>query len=84
MIEVVNGVPQKDTIDEETWKFYYFRTSKDKDVYAVLVPFYGDPDLYIWVESDVNKNKEDIERPTFENFDVMSQDDIGADTALLD
>lgn len=42
-----NGVPQKDTVNAGEWRYYYFKTSNASEVYAVLVPMYGDPDLYI-------------------------------------
>lgn len=48
-----------------------------------LIPSSGNPNLYVKVYSDDNLDVELADRPTLQDFDVKSQDSIGADTALI-
>ena len=80
---MIDGVPQKDTLAKGKWKYYYMKSTSEKDVYAVLVPSIGNPNLYIKIDPDDDTSLASLERPTLTNYDAISQDSIGADTALI-
>lgn len=55
---MLQGVPQKETLLEDTWQYYYFKASSEKDLYIVLSPIIGDADLFVKMANDTESSLE--------------------------
>jgi hypothetical protein len=81
--QLLDGVPQKETLKDGMKQFYYFKASKEKDIQVVLVPTLGNTDLYISIILETDVVIEELPWPSKTDYDLKSTDSIGADTAYV-
>ena len=48
-----NGIPLRGEVEKKKWNYYYFQVNTFSDLDFSLMPFSGDPDLFINTEPDV-------------------------------